>query len=208
MCLRILLLLISQLTIAIPSWAGEGLPGERQFEWQDENWQDEQERPHRVAILFDCSSSMELQVRAGETRRDRALVALSGLLAKLPQNTELLCVGFNDRCTFSKKIQPPLGPKNRAQAFCFARSLIPRGDTLPADCVASVLQRHPNLDDVFLVTDARATSRRVGIRQAHALAELQSRYGVTLFWVIVDPPSMRALAELLRLTGGRMSVAR
>ncbi|HIF31343.1 MAG: vWA domain-containing protein [Pirellulaceae bacterium] len=210
MRLQIVIMTIFLWMLTDPSDIREGFWDATQFNWHDETEQEEfeSERTRRVAILFDCSLSMEFKMRAGETRRERALVELTRLLQKLPKNTDLFCVGFNERPTLAPKLASPLGARNRDQAFAFARQLVPRGDTLPADCLAVVLRRHPKLDAVFLVTDARAPNRRVAKSQALALAELQRRFGVTVHWVIVDPLSRRELAAMLRLAGGRLHVAK
>jgi predicted DCC family thiol-disulfide oxidoreductase YuxK len=185
------------------AWA-DGLLQEkrgRQAEFDSDELDDD--RPQRVAILYDCSLSMDSLAADERPRRVHAQLALTRLLQRLPERTRFVFVGFNQTCLPLHDGFLSLTPARRRQVLQFTGSLTPRGDTQCAENVALVARRWPALDAVFIISDARSPQVASGERQAKAVGRIQHHSGFELYWLIVDPPPTSNLQRMLRLSHGR-----
>lgn len=160
-------------------------------------------RPKRVAILVDCSLSMDLLAVDERPRRVHAQLALARLLERLPERTKFVFVGFNQTCLPLHDGFLSLTPARRRQVLQFSGSLTPRGDTQCAKNVALVARRWPGLDAVFIISDVRSPRPASGEQEAMALGRIQHHSGFELIWLIVDPPPTPDLQRMLRLSHGR-----
>lgn len=207
---RQILLLLTLATLALSAskshcdtWA-DGLLQEkrgRQAEFDSDELDDD--RPQRVAILYDCSLSMDSLAADERPRRVHAQLALTRLLQRLPERTRFVFVGFNQTCLPLHDGFLSLTPARRRQVLQFTGSLTPRGDTQCAENVALVARRWPALDAVFIISDARSPQVASGERQAKAVGRIQHHSGFELYWLIVDPPPTSNLQRMLRLSHGR-----
>jgi hypothetical protein len=164
---------------------------------------DEDDRPARVAILFDRSMSMGLPADDGRPRRTHADLALAKLLAGLPIRTEFVFLAFNGQAIPMHERFLSLSSSRRRQVMQFAESLTPQGDTNCAESVGEALRRWPRLDAVFLITDGRAPNPMDGERQAETLGKIQQKFGFQFNWIIVDLPTTPNLRRMLQLSRGR-----
>lgn len=164
---------------------------------------DDEPRARRVAILLDCSLSMDVLAEDGRPRQLVARQALVELLRRLPDRTEFVFIGFNEKCLPMHNQFLSLSGIRRRQVVEFAGTMTPRGETLCGECVASVVRRWPRLDSVFVITDAESPNRVVGEKQAMALGRIQQHFGFQLYWLLVDQPGTPNLQRMLQLSRGQ-----
>lgn len=172
-----------------------------------------------LAVILDCSGSMQEQTKDGQTKMEAAKKVVSDLVRKIPNGLRLTFVIYghevygdatDPRNCQAVKVARALSPVDesaKSELASLISGLRPRGATpiaLALRTAGAELAKNDALCGIVLVTDGLETCKGDPAAEATALAsKLKLSFGVNVVGFDVKPAESEALAEIAKAGKGK-----